>query len=200
MVWALILAAGESRRMGTAKLLLPLVGSTVIESVVQTVEGAGVSGVLVVLGAEPDRVREALRGHRVEYVLNSEFRRGMLSSVQSGLRALPPSASAALVCLGDQPRLSGAAVRAVIQAGETSSRGLVVPVFGGRRGHPLLVSLRYRDEVMGLDPAVGLRQILDRHPEDILEVEAPDATPLVDMDTPEDYRKAATPEKPGKRG
>jgi molybdenum cofactor cytidylyltransferase len=89
--------------------------------------------------------------------------------------------------LGDQPFLSAPAVDAVIASYEAGGRGLVVPTFRGRRGHPLLIDLRYRDEVLAFDQADGLRRLLRAHPDDILEAETADANILRDLDTPEDY-------------
>ncbi len=188
MVWAVILAAGESRRMGEPKLLLPLRGKTMIEAVVDKVLAAGLSGVAVVVGGAPG-VRTALAGKPVLFVDNPDFSRGMLSSVQRGLRALPADATSALIVLADQPLIPESAIRAVLAAGQCGSKGLVVPIHRGRRGHPLLISLAYRSEVEGLDAGVGLRQLLARHPDDILEVEVPDPDFLEDVDTPADYRR-----------
>ena len=84
----------------------------------------------------------------------------MLSSVQAGFRALPAGARAAVIMLGDQPFLAAGVVDAVIAAYEESGRGLVIPTFGGRRGHPVLIDLKFRDEVLGLDQADGLRRLM----------------------------------------
>jgi molybdenum cofactor cytidylyltransferase len=89
--------------------------------------------------------------------------------------------------LGDQPFLPAPVVDAVVGAFRESGRGIVVPAFRGRRGHPVLVDIKYRDEVLGLDPADGLRQLLRAHPEDILEADVGDANILRDLDLPEDY-------------
>ena len=89
--------------------------------------------------------------------------------------------------LGDQPFLAAGVVDAVIAAYEEGGRGLIIPTFGGRRGHPVLIDLEYRDEVLGLDRTDGLRRLMQAHPGDIREVEAGDANILRDLDTPEDY-------------
>jgi molybdenum cofactor cytidylyltransferase len=189
MVWAVILAAGESRRMGSPKLLLPFGDTTVVETVVDAVAAAGITRTLVVLGDRAEGVRQALKGRPAEFVENADYRRGMLSSVQCGLRGLPSDASAALIVLADQPGISAAAIRTILRAAESSAKGIAVPVHQGKRGHPLFVSLRYKEEIFGLDPAVGLRQLLKLHSEDILEIEVPEDALLEDMDTPEDYRR-----------
>jgi molybdenum cofactor cytidylyltransferase len=187
VIWAVILAAGESRRMGTQKLLLPFGDTTVVGAVARTAQASRAGGTIVVLGADRDAVRGELADRGVGFAVNEDFRLGMLSSVQAGFRALPAGARAAVVMLGDQPFLAAGVVDAVIAAYEESGRGLVIPTFGGRRGHPVLIDLKYRDEVLGLEPADGLRRLMRAHPGDIREVEAGDANILRDLDTPEDY-------------
>ena len=193
MIWAVVLAAGESRRMGTQKLLLPYGEATVVEAVAAAALGSRVDRVLAVLGADADEVRRALgRGAAAEniaFAFNEDFRSGMLSSVQTAFRALPSDAAAAVVMLGDQPFVATRVIDAVVGAYRKGGRGIVVPVFGGKRGHPVLVDLKYRDEVLGLDPADGLRQLLRAHPEDVEEVEADDPAILRDLDTPADYQE-----------
>jgi len=201
VIWAVVLAAGESRRMGTQKLLLPFGDTTVIGAVVRSATDSCAERVLVVLGADLDRVRaeieperpsgrtiEARRTAGIAFTVNADYLSGMLSSIQAGFRALPPDAEAAVVMLGDQPFLSNRVVDAVIAAFRESGKGVVVPAFQGRRGHPVLVDMRYRDEVLGLDPADGLRRLMRAHPGDIEEVEVDDAGILRDLDTPEDYK------------
>ncbi len=202
MVWAVILAAGRSRRMGTSKLLLPYEKTTVIQNVVRKVRAAGIISVLVVLGAEGDAIKDILKDDSVNFVRNPDFRRGMLSSVQSGLRALPAAATWVMVVLGDQPALSESAVRVMLRVRKRTAKGILVPAYKGQRGHPLLFDLKYKNEALALDPAVGLRQLLHDHPDDVLEVEVPDKAVLSDIDTPEDYRQAlaAQPKKGRRRG
>ncbi len=188
MIWAIVLAAGESRRMGAPKLLLPFGGRTVIEAVLDSVKAFGPDGILVVVGAEVAAIQEKAKTCGALIVVNLNYHQGMLSSVQCGFRQLPLEAEAALVFLADQPGIRPQVAEALVKAFRSSSHGIVVPVHGGRRGHPLLLSTRYRTEVESLDPAVGLRQLLDRHPGEILEVPVDDPAILRDLDTPEDYR------------
>ena len=187
MIWAVILAAGESRRMGTQKLLLPFGEVTVIEAVVRTALASRVDRALAVLGSGRDAVRLKLAPYGVEFAVNEDFSKGMLSSVQAGFKALPAAAEAAVVMLGDQPFLPAKVVDAIVEAYGESRKGIVVPAFRGRRGHPVLIDLRYRDEVLALDPAEGLRQLMRAHPEAIFEAEVEDANILRDLDVPEDY-------------
>jgi molybdenum cofactor cytidylyltransferase len=173
--------------MGTQKLLLPFGDATVIESVVLTALASRVDRVLAVLGADRDAVRQKLEPLGIDFVINENFVKGMLSSVQAGFAALPPAAEAAVVMLSDQPFLPAGVVDAVVEAFRRSGKGIVVPAFQGRRGHPVLIGLRYRDEVLALDPTDGLRRLMRAHPDDIFEAAVEDANILRDMDVPEDY-------------
>lgn len=187
MIWAVILAAGESRRMGTQKLLLPFGDATVVEAVVRTALASRVDRGLVVVGADRDAVLPKLDASGIAFAVNEDYRLGMLSSIQAGFKALPGEAEAAVIMLGDQPFLAAPVVDTVIGAYRESRKGIVIPTFHGRRGHPILVDLKFRAEVLAIDPAEGLRRLIRAHPEDIGEVETGDADILRDLDTPEDY-------------
>ena len=186
-IWAIVLAAGESRRMGAPKLLLPFGGKTVIEAVLDSVKASAVDGILVVVGGWAAPVEEKAKPYGARGALNPDFRSGMLSSVQCGFRQLPLEAEAALIFLADQPAIKPYVAEALVKAFRHTGRGIVIPVFDRRRGHPILISAHYRAEIGSLDPEVGLRQLLDRHPQDVLEEPVDDPAILRDLDTPEDY-------------
>jgi molybdenum cofactor cytidylyltransferase len=200
MIWAVVLAAGESRRMGEPKLLLPFRGRTIIEDVVETVVRSPVDRTLVVLGANADRIERLLGGYPVERAINPEYEAGMLSSVRCGIRHLPPDARAALVFLGDQPGISAAAISAVLNAYRRTGKGLVLPAHGGAGGHPLLVDMKYREAIEGLDPGAGLKGLLVLHPGDVVRIEVGEGEIPPDIDTPDDYRRALSgPAEPSKK-
>jgi molybdenum cofactor cytidylyltransferase len=192
MIWAVVLAAGESRRMGEPKLLLPFRGRTIIEDVIAAAVRSPVDRTLVVLGAHADRIGALLGAYPVERAFNPDYRAGMLSSVQCGIRHLPPDARAALFFLGDQPGVSAASIAAVMKAYLATGKGLVLPVCGGAGGHPLLVDMKYRTEIEGLDPGVGLKGLLSLHPGDVERIEAGDGEFPPDIDTPDEYRRAVS--------
>jgi molybdenum cofactor cytidylyltransferase len=173
--------------MGTQKLLLPFGETTVVGAVVGTALASRVDRVLAVLGADREAVLGELGPYDVVTAVNEDFAKGMLSSVQAGFAVLPPDAEAAVVMLGDQPFLPARVVDAVVEAFRRSGKGIVVPAFQGRRGHPVLIGLKYRAEVLALNPTDGLRRLMRAHPEDIFEAEVEDANILRDMDVPEDY-------------
>ena len=187
MIRAIILAAGESRRMGRPKLLLPFGGKTIIETVVDNAVGSKTDGVLVVLGSNAEKIAEKVRGYSVETTVNPEFHQGMLSSIQWGFESLPGDTQAVLVMLGDQPLIPSSVIDKVIAGYKQMGKGIVLPTYKKRRGHPILVDMKYRDEVKRLDPDKGLRALVHNHAEDILEVEVDAPGILKDIDTVEDY-------------
>ena len=189
MISAIVLAAGRSRRMGAQKLLLPLDGQPVITRVVDEVLGSPVDEVLVVVGSDANRVKQALEGRRVRLVVNPRAEGDMLSSVRCGLMAVPEQCTAALVVLGDQPGISAAVVAELARAFRTGNRGIVVPTFDGKRGHPLLFSAGYRNEVLTRYDELGLRGLLHAHPDDVSEIQVSTPEVIEDMDLPEDYQR-----------
>ncbi|MBI3945382.1 MAG: nucleotidyltransferase family protein [Armatimonadetes bacterium] len=194
---AIILAAGESRRMGRPKQLLPYGDRTVLQRVADNVLASGVRPVIVVLGHRAEEVRASLGDRPVVPVVNTDYASGMLSSVQAGVRAALPllmieGRRGFLFCLGDQPQVGPEVIRAVATAFADTERGIVVPVLAGRRGHPAAYSAVYAGEILALGPGVGLREVLRRHPEDVCAVPLEEEGILADLDTPEEYRRAVS--------
>jgi molybdenum cofactor cytidylyltransferase len=190
VIWAVILAAGESRRMGRPKLVLPYGEGTIIETVVRNALSSRADRTVVVLGANRKEIVEKIAGFDVDRVVNARYREGMFTSVQRGLSALPASVRAAVFMLADQPDVPALAVDSLIEAYLREGRGIVLPVFRGKRGHPLLIDLKYRRRLETLSPEVGLRGLIMENPGDILEVSVPSAAVLDDIDYPDDYRRA----------
>jgi molybdenum cofactor cytidylyltransferase len=187
---AIILAAGSSRRMGTQKLLLPFGDKTMIETVIDHVLQSNVDSVMVVLGADHDKVKMVVDPLPVEICFNQSHDSGMLSSVVCGFKALPDDTGTALVVLGDQPGIPPVVTNAVLEAYNESLHGIVIPVHNQRRGHPLLVDYKYKREIERLDLEQGLRSLMHHFPQDVLEVDVSEPGILTDIDTPEDYDKA----------
>lgn len=184
---ALVLAGGESKRMGSPKMLLPFRGMTMVENVIASIKSSGIDEVFVVVGAERDRISEVLQKHNVHTCFNINYREGMLSSVIHGIKCLPEPTSAVLVFQGDEPLISPLSTRKVIETYHSTGKGLVVPVYKGKRGHPLLIDNKYFHEIEMLDHSRGLRNLSERHPDDIAEAETDDPGILKDFDTFEEY-------------
>lgn len=186
-VWAIVLAAGASTRMKKQKLLLPFNGKTIIETVIQNIMPVLGKNILVVLGSHRDEINEQISKLPVKTCVNKNFPDGMLSSVVCGFRALPENAEAALVFLGDQPQIPAEVTRLVLEKWQQSGKGIIIPTTVGRRGHPVLIETKYKTEIERLEPEKGLRQLMGKFIDDVLEAECSNPEILRDIDTPEDY-------------
>jgi molybdenum cofactor cytidylyltransferase len=186
---AVVLAAGESKRMGRPKMVLPWGERTVIEQVVGVIGAVHVSEIVVVTGGAREQVEAALAGSPARTVYNPQYQQSeMLVSLQYGLRAVTESDCAALlVALGDQPAISGRVIAALISTFERSQPGLVIPSYQNRRGHPWLVAMRLWPAILNMPPDKTMRDFLSAHDEQIeyVLVDSPDV--LKDLDTPDDY-------------
>ncbi len=186
-IWGIILAAGESKRMKAPKLLLPFRGKTMIEIVIENVTFSGIKNILVVLGSGRDEILEVINRLPIKHCYNDKFQQGMLSSIQCGFRSLPDTSDAVMIFLGDQPMIHEKVVEAVIKAYVLSRKGILIPVYNKKRGHPILVDLKFRKEIEKLDARQGLRSLAHKFPGEVLEVEVAYDGILRDIDTREEY-------------
>ncbi len=185
-----VLAAGESRRMGKPKQLLPFGERTILERVVDTLLTAGVGEVVVVLGHLADPVRAALGDRPVRTVVNASYRQGMLSSVKCGVRAIGAGFDAVLFSLGDQPHIECTVVSEVIQAYRTGKAGIVIPRYGVKKGHPIIINLhKYREAIVNLPEDVGLNALMQEHADDVRLIDVATDDIIRDIDVPDDYTR-----------
>lgn len=193
MITAIILAAGESKRMGEPKMLMPWGKSTVLQTVISTLQTAGINDILVVTGGARQQV-ESLVGRTVQTIFNDDYEKGeMLSSMQVGLSAKMREASAALICLGDQPQVSERTVRSVCDEFLKNKFPIVVPSYQMQRGHPWLIARPMWDELLEMKPPRTPRDFLKKYARKIHYVNVETASVLEDLDTPEDYSKYKSP-------
>ncbi len=199
-VCAIVLAAGCSRRMGAQKVLLTLGKETVISRIIDRLLASRVDEIYVVTGFHAEELQKELSGYvcglrrdesgkPVSIVYNREFENGMLSSVRAGLRSVPDDCEAVLVILGDQPSISSKLIDEMIQTFLSKEKKIVVPVCDGKRGHPILFSIIYKDEILRSFDEVGLRGLLQAHNSDTYEMNVSDPSVLIDMDNPHDYKR-----------
>lgn len=190
MVSAVVLAAGESKRMGEKKEILPLSGEPMVRSVVaKLLDSRKIDEVIVVLGHRADDVGAALAGvtdERIELVGNRRYAEGMGTSLGHGVSSCSWGTEAFLIVLADAPFFRTEDVDALIDA-HARGASIVVPVHGGRRGHPVLIDGSYRERLGGLSGDSGARQILEKAGDAVSELELADDGFLIDVDEPEDY-------------
>jgi CTP:molybdopterin cytidylyltransferase MocA len=184
---AILLAAGRSERMGAFKPLLPFGNHTVIEACIDYLRKGGVETIIVVVGHREGDVRNKLADQALTFAVNPPDSE-MGVSIIRGVEKIPDDADAAFIALVDQPAIPPQAIRFMISERERTGASLLVPVNGGRRGHPVLIDLEYRDDLLQLDPKRGLRAFFETRGPEILVV--PIASPYIarDMDTWDDYR------------
>lgn len=184
-----MLAAGESRRMGRPKPLLPFAGWTVLEEVLDKLRQAPLDGIIVVLGHRHEDMRPLVRGRNVRTVVNERHAEGMLSSVKAGMLRASGESKAFLLALVDQPFVRVDTIRLLLDAYWRGDKGIALPRHKGETGHPVVVDLKYRDEILRLTGPRGLAELMDNHPEDIVMVDVDDEGVLRDMDEMADYQR-----------
>jgi molybdenum cofactor cytidylyltransferase len=190
-VTAVILAAGQGKRMGRTKQLLPWGETTVLGQVIANVRATSAQDVVVVAGHEAERVTAAARTAGARTVYNPDYESGeMLSSLQTAVRELGERTTAVLVLLADQPMLGPEPIEAVLTAYREGERGLIAPVFNGRRGHPPLIGQDYFAELLALPASAAPRDLLRRHERDIHLVPVTSDAILRDLDVPADYAES----------
>jgi molybdenum cofactor cytidylyltransferase len=186
-VAAILLAAGQSRRMGAFKPLLPFGNKTVIECCIDYLREGGVETIVVVLGHRAEDVRKILAGREIIFAVNPDPKSEMGASIAAGVSALPQSCEAALIALSDHPAVPSQVVSTLIETWKKGAR-LVVPTWKDRGGHPVLVDLTFKSELLNLSTLGGLRALLEAHKNTVERV--PVDSPFIarDMDTWDDYR------------
>ncbi len=187
MIAAIVLAAGFARRMGRQKLLLELHGKPVVRWSVEAIL-PHVGDTIVVTGRDDPAVRAALAGLAVRYAVNPRPQAGQGSSIAIGAAALEPGTAAALVALGDQPRLPEGLIARLLSERERSGKAIVAPVFQGTQGTPVLFTAEVFGELCALDGDAGARAVVQARPERVARIEIDTPMPP-DVDTPEDYAR-----------
>ncbi len=188
MINAIVLAGGQSRRMGKPKPLLCFEDSSFLEHIVTVLQGSRVDRVTVVLGAHAELVLEAIDLKDVDITVNRDFEQGQLSSLIWGLKCIPRLTEAILLCLVDHPFLTSTTVNQVIDTFERTKAPIVIPTYHRKRGHPTLFSQAVFDQLIEAPMDKGARQVVHAHADRVIEVAVSDSTLLAGINTPDDYR------------
>lgn len=189
MISGIILAAGESRRMGRPKLLLPWGKTTILEKVVDNYLKANISELVVVVGANQESIREILISKPVVIVENAQYLEGMGTSIGKGVHAAADQAEGYLVGLGDQPLITSEIIDALITVFLEEHPGIALCSYRKQQGHPVIFARKFRQALCELKGDMGGRTIISQHGAEVKYVDIGSEAILVDIDTPDDYRK-----------
>ena len=187
MVSAILLAAGESKRLRMPKLLLPFGKSTVLEQTIDNLLNSSVDEVIVVVGYKAEEMMKRLANKPVKIAINPIYRQGMSTSLVKGLSLVNDKSKAIMVALADQPLINSQTINRLVEESLGYDKGIVIPTYQAERGHPVIFSSEYKEELLGLKGDVGGKQTIKEHPKDILEVIADSKVITMDINTVNDY-------------
>ena len=189
----IVLAAGMSTRLGQAKHLVTVGGKTLLARVVAAALESELSEVVVVLGNEAERVLAALgslgRHERLRAVVNERYEGGMAGSLQVGLLPVKERYPAVMFLLGDQPLIDAGAINLLLSRFWSTDKDICVPVQGKKQGNPVCFSRRFYEQILSIQGDTGAREIIRRHPEDVLWVEIGNPSFFLDIDRAEDLER-----------
>ena len=187
---AAILSGGESRRMGSPKALLAYRGKTFIEHLLDVTRHPRVGMTRIVVGAHAEEIREILAARESEIVVNADWQRGQLSSIQAGIRSLPAGGTSGMIlCPVDHPIVSAELVAKLIQEFDAGGKSIALPTFRGKRGHPLIFRASLYEELLAASLDVGARQVVWAHADDIAEVPTDEEGVILNLNDPETLKR-----------
>jgi molybdenum cofactor cytidylyltransferase len=188
MLSAILLAAGESKRMGKPKQLMPLGQSTILEQAIDNLLSSAANEIIVVLGHGAEEIKKTIATKPVKIMINPNYKEGMSTSIIAGLILADPQAEAIMLALGDQPSVDSQIINHLIDEFYNHDKGIAVPTYQGRRGHPIIFAVKYKEKLLELEGDIGGREIIKQHPDDVLEVAVDSESVISDIDTRDDYQ------------
>lgn len=195
-IFGIVISAGEGRRMeGRIKQLLPWKNSTILGSIIETLKNSDLEKIYIVLGYEKDKIYNSIKDlltEKFEIIFNENYKKGMLTSIQEALKKAPPYFDGFIVFLGDQPFLNKNTVNKLLNEVRKGQYPIIVSCYKGERGHPTFISMKFKDEILSLDPEKeGLRDIIysARNKNLVFDLETEDPDTVKDIDTYEVYLK-----------
>jgi len=185
MISAIVLSGGKSERMGRPKALLPFRGRSFLQTILDAIAQSPIQNTIVVVGYHRNEIAAALNIPNL--IFNPDYEQGMITSFQAGIRGLPADCAGAMLFLVDHPIVEAATISALIE--KAGPNRIVVPTFNGRRGHPVLFGVQVLQEILSLPPSQGANIVVRRDPGRVVQVGVDAPGILIDIDTPEDFKK-----------
>jgi molybdenum cofactor cytidylyltransferase len=186
-----ILSGGESRRMGAPKALIPYLGKTFVEHLLEVTRHARVGLTRIVVGAHAAEIRERLTAHATSIVVNEDWAKGQLSSIQAGIRSLPEGATEGMIlCPVDHPIISAELVANLIAEFDSSGKAIVLPTYRKRRGHPAIFRANLYQELLDASAEVGARQVVWAHANEVGEVATDEEGVVLNINDPATLERA----------
>jgi molybdenum cofactor cytidylyltransferase len=190
MLAAVILSGGASQRMGSPKALLPYQGRPFLEHLLDVTRHPKIGVRRVVLGKHAESISSAVKLSPGEIVINEDWEKGQLSSIQAAIRSLPPATDGLILCLIDHPLISAALVDDLIGRFYSAKMKIVLPVFRGQRGHPVIFSSALYDELLAAPLDKGARAVVWAHGSDVSEFPTTEQGCVLNLNDPETLQKA----------
>ena len=193
MLGAVILSGGASTRMGSPKALLPYQGRPFLDHLLEATHHPKISTRRVVLGPHAEAIAKAIQLPADEIVINADWERGQLTSIHAALHSLPSGLDGMVLCLVDHPLISTTLVGELIAAFYTSHAPIVVPVYMGRRGHPVIFSSQLFPELLAAPLDIGARSVVWAHRSEIFEFPTNEEGCVLNLNDPEAFAKVTRP-------
>ena len=187
MINAIILAAGESKRMGKPKSLLLFEENTFVEHIALQLKYSFVDRTTIVFGADADRINREVSLSGVHPVIHKNYKEGQFSSLKAGLKSVPAETEAILVCLVDHPFITKDIVNQIITIHKKNKPPVIVPVYQGQKGHPVLFSSSVFDKLLSAPKEFGDDHVINEQAEDVFEFETEEKGVIIGINTPKDY-------------
>lgn len=187
----ILLAAGESKRMGKPKLLLNLGESNIINTTIEKFLKSEIFELIIVLGHEAQKIECSSSGQdkRIKFVTNENYREGMSTSIKCGVLTASKESEAFLIALGDQPLISPKIINRLMEKYQSSRAGIVTVMHQSLRGHPVIISKKYVQEILSLNGDIGARDLLKQHLDDTASINIESSEEFFDVDKTQDYEK-----------